>query len=240
MKLRCLGTGTGVPSLERVAASYLLTGKGSRILVDVGPSVVRRLLEFGHTTRDVDVIVLTHFHVDHTADLSTFLFVSNYDVIPRTGALMIIGGKGMKRFYANLLKVYPWISPKSYRLSLYEMPEDSVEVDRLAVTTTRVRHNGESIGIRIGGRKSVTFSGDTDYSKNLSKLALGTDLLVVECSFPEKKLEGHLNLATLQRIVEEARPKRVLLSHLYPEWNEFKGVLHAPFLLGADGLEVTI
>lgn len=53
-------------------------------------------------------------------------------------------------------------------------------------------------------------------------------------------MKGHLNLATLQRIVEEAHPKRVLVSHLYPEWEGFRGVLHAPYLLAEDGLELEV
>ena len=94
MKVKILGTGTCAPSLQRLASSYLVMTKQSNILVDVGPSVVRRLLEYGYTSRDIDVVILTHFHVDHTADLSTFLFASNYDVVSRTKELFVVGGRG--------------------------------------------------------------------------------------------------------------------------------------------------
>ncbi|OPY70799.1 MAG: Ribonuclease Z [Syntrophorhabdus sp. PtaU1.Bin050] len=240
MRLKVLGTGTSVPSLQRGSSSYLLAAKGRKVLIDVGPSVVRRLLEVGFTTRDVDVIILTHFHVDHTADLSTFLFASNYDVEPRTKSLAIVGGAGIGTFYKGLCAVYPWLMPKSYELSLVEMSEGTEDVGGLMVTTTPVSHNSESIGVRIEDRKSITFSGDTDYSMNLVSIASQTDLLVTECSFPERKAKGHLNLATLQRIVDEAHPKRVLISHLYPEWENFRGVLHAPYLLAEDGLELEV
>lgn len=68
----------------------------------------------------------------------------------------------------------------------------------------------------------------------------GADLLVSECSFPDLKAKGHLNLAALEKIVERAKPKQVILSHLYSEWETFRGVLHAPFLLAEDGLEITL
>ena len=106
--------------------------------------------------------------------------------------------------------------------------------------TAKVNHNRESIALRIEANKSVTFSGDTGYSKNLACLSSGTDLLVVDCSFPEKQVKGHLNLAILERVVRESQPKKVILSHLYPEWDEFRGVLHAPYLLAEDGLEVEL
>jgi ribonuclease BN (tRNA processing enzyme) len=240
MKIKVLGTGTCVPSLQRSSSSYLVQTKQLNILIDVGPSVVRRLLEYGFTTRDIDVIVLTHFHVDHTADLSTFLFASNYDVEARTKELSVVGGDGLHDFYRGLLAVYPWLLPRSYEISLREMSKGTLNKGGLVVTTAQMDHNNESIGVRFEERKSVTFSGDTDYTKNLIKLASGTDLFIAECSFPERKVDGHLNLEILQKIVDEANPKRVIISHLYPEWDDFSGVLHAPYLLGEDGMEIEV
>ena len=240
MKIKVLGTGTCVPSLQRSSSSYLVQTKQLNILIDVGPSVVRRLLEYGFTTRDIDVIILTHFHVDHTADLSTFLFASNYDVEARAKELSVLGGDGLHDFYRGLLAVYPWLLPRSYEISLREMSKGTLNKGGLVITTAQMEHNNESIGVRVEERKRVTFSGDTDYTKNLVELASGTDLLIAECSFPARKVDGHLNLETLQKIVDEAKPKRVLISHLYPEWNDFHGVLHAPYLLGEDGMEVEV
>jgi len=240
MKVKILGTGTCVPSLHRGSSSYLVQTRQLNILIDVGPSVVRRLLESGVTTRDVDIIILTHFHVDHTADFSTFLFASNYDVEARTKRLSVVAGRGLNDFYKGLLAVYPWLTPKSYEISFHELSEGTMHEGGLSITTAPMQHNNESIGARVEDRKSVTFSGDTDYSKNLVNLAADTDLLVSECSFPERKVEGHLNLETLQKIVEQAHPRRVLLSHLYPDWDDFRGILHAPYLLGEDGMEIEV
>jgi ribonuclease BN (tRNA processing enzyme) len=120
------------------------------------------------------------------------------------------------------------------------MSKGTLNKGGLVVTTAQMEHNNESIGVRFEERKNVTFSGDTDYTKNLIELSSGTDLLIAECSFPERKVDGHLNLEILQKIVDEANPKRVLISHLYPEWDDFSGVLHAPYLLGEDGMEIEV
>jgi ribonuclease BN (tRNA processing enzyme) len=240
MNVKLLGTGTCVPSLRRASSSYLVQAGHINILVDVGPSIVRRLLENGFATRDIDFIVLTHFHVDHTADLSTFLFASNYDVVARSKKLSIVGGDGVGNFYRGLLAVYPWLAPKSYEISFHEVSKGSIKENGLVITTAPMEHNKESIGVRIEENKSVTFSGDTDYTESLVELARDTDLLVAECSFPEKKVNGHLDLSSLRQIVNKAGPKRVVLSHLYPDWDDFRGVLHAPYLLGEDGMEIEI
>jgi ribonuclease BN (tRNA processing enzyme) len=240
MKVKLLGTGTCAPSLRRGSSSYLVQTKQLNILVDVGPSVVRRLLEYGFTTRDIDVVILTHFHVDHTADFSTFLFASNYDVVARKKKLMVVAGEGLHDFYKGLLGVYPWLSPKSYEIFFHEMPEGTLKTGGLIITTGPMEHNYESIGVRIEEGRSVAFSGDTDYTENLIELAKEADLFVVECSFPEKKVDGHLDLITLQKVVDQAKSRRVILSHLYPEWDDFRYVLHAPFLLGEDGMEIEV
>jgi ribonuclease BN (tRNA processing enzyme) len=239
MRLRVLGSGTAVPALRRLSSSYLVTVQGQNVLVDIGPSVVRRLLEKGFSVNEIDVIVITHFHVDHTADLSTFLFAANYGT-HRRKPLLILGGPGIHRFYGRLRSLYRWVAPKAYELTIKAMSRDAYEENGLCFETMKVNHNRESIGVKISKGKSIVFSGDTDYSTNLVALAGGADLLVAECAFPETKVKGHLNLATLERIVRAAKPKRVLLTHLYPEWDEYPGVLHAPILLAEDGLEIDL
>jgi ribonuclease BN (tRNA processing enzyme) len=240
MKIIILGTGTSIASLKRGSSAYLFITEGVKILIDIGPSVVRRLLEYGYVVNDIDAIMLTHFHVDHTADLSTFLFACNYGIMQRTKPLKVFGGPGIHKLYRGLLNVYPWISPKSYQITLKSIYQGQEKVNDVLVRAARVNHNKESIGISIEKGKKVVFSGDTDYSRNLMKLAYKADLLITECSFPERKVKGHMNLTVLERVVKEAQPERVIISHLYPEWDAFKGILYSPYLLAEDGLEITL
>jgi ribonuclease BN (tRNA processing enzyme) len=240
MRLKVLGSGTGVPSLRRLSSSYLVTVGEVRMLVDIGPSVVRRLLEFGWQVNDVDVILLTHFHVDHTADLSTFLFASNYGSEQRRKPLLIVGGPGIRRFYRGLRAVYPWIHPIAFELSIRSLPGGRLHLKDFSVETRRVRHNPESVALKISAERGVVFSGDTDYCRGLASLAKGADLLVAECAFPESKVQGHMNLDALQKLVLESKPRRVLISHLYPEWDEYNGVLQTPVLLAEDGLDIEL
>lgn len=241
MKLRFLGTGTATPMLQRLSSSYLLSTSWGNILIDAGPSVVRRLLEFGIVTEEIDMIILTHFHPDHAADLATFLFTCNYGEPKRTKELALVGGRGLELFFKRLCVVYPSIKPKGYSLNMRSMARDEWRLnDVVTIETLPMKHRKESIGVKVTGAKTIAFTGDSDYSVNLVSLARGVDLLVSECSLPDLKMNGHLNLATLEKVVRKARPAQVILSHLYPEWERFRGVLHAPFLLAEDGLEVDL
>jgi ribonuclease BN (tRNA processing enzyme) len=241
MHVKILGTGTAVPSLRRLSSAYLLSTDSGRMLIDVGPSVVRRLLEAGHTVNEVDTIMLTHFHPDHTADLSTFLFASNYGGPERRAPLALAGGRGLRLFYRRLARLYPWILPNRYDLLIKVLKRNTWRVGNVSITCAPMSHREESIGIRVEeGGKSVVFSGDTGYTPALEDLAVNADLLVVECAFPERKMAGHLNLETLLPIIGRSNPKRVILSHLYPEWEEYDGSLPIPLLLGEDGMEIDL
>jgi ribonuclease BN (tRNA processing enzyme) len=241
MKLTILGTGTATPSLQRASSSYLLSTTWGEILVDVGPSVVRRLLEYGYSTNDIDLVALTHFHPDHTADLATLLFASNYGDVRRAKPLILLGGSGIERFFRNLVRLYRWVAPTHYDFSIKSLPAGEWELGPVSITTCRSNHNPESIGLRVAdGGKSVVFTGDTGFSRNIATLASGTDVLVSECSFPERKVRGHLNLSALQKIVRQAKPRRVILAHLYPDWDTSQRALEAPLHLGVDGLELQV
>jgi ribonuclease BN (tRNA processing enzyme) len=60
----------------------------------------------------------------------------------------------------------------------------------------------------------------------------------MECSFrADKPYEAHLNLAEAMRLAESARPGRVVLSHLYPEWDGFDVAAEARKLWGGETVE---
>lgn len=240
MKIKILGTGTSIPRLNRLSSSYLVITENKNILIDIGPSVVRRLLEFGYNVNDVDAVLLTHFHVDHSADLPTFLFACNYGIEPREKPLLLLGGRGLNSFFKGMAYIYPWIKPNHYKLTLKTMRNSTYFFDDILLETVSVNHNRESIAIKVTQKKSVVFSGDTSFSKNLIKLVHNSDLLITECSFPERDVKGHLNLKTLKTIVEKAKPERVILSHLYPDWDAFSGVLYEPYLIAEDGMEIDL
>ena len=241
MKIRILGTGGAVPSLRRLSSAYLVSLSGGNMLIDVGPSVVRRLLEFGRTVNDVDIVVLTHFHPDHAVDLSTFLFACNYGERERRKPLFLVGGPGVRRFYSLLLRLYPSTAPNSYDLSVKTLSRGRHAVGGVSLAIAPMSHREESIAIRVEEEgKSVVFSGDTDESPALAELAGNADLLVVECSFPDRRMKGHLDLRTLLPIVRRANPKQVVLTHLAPEWEGYDAPLPAPLVLGEDGMEIEI
>ena len=111
MKVTLLGSGTCVPRLDRSACAVLVETKDCKILLDLGPGTMRRLLRYGVSIFELTHIFISHFHPDHTSELVPLLFATKYpDGAARTRTLHLVGGSGLKRFYQGLQGAYgDWI-----------------------------------------------------------------------------------------------------------------------------------
>lgn len=69
--------GSGGPAAMksgRASAGYLIfINKKPRILMDAGGGTFQRLAQSGINIKDLDIVLLSHLHIDHTADLSAFI-----------------------------------------------------------------------------------------------------------------------------------------------------------------------
>ena len=90
-------------------------------------------------------------------------------------------------------------------------------------------------------------TSDTGPSEGLAEFARGADLLLIECSFRRAKpIQNHLELTEAMDIVRRAAPKKAVLTHLYPEWDEIdvaseaKALWSGETIAAADGLVLEI
>ncbi len=227
MEVTILGSGTATPQLARNASGLAVRTGTCTILVDMGPGTMRRMCEAAIDAKDIDIILLTHFHPDHVCDLVAFLFASNYSFGPvREQFFHLVGPEGLEQYFAGLVGVYgDWIVPKGNRLIRKELNarmEDGLTVRGVHIRSIPSRHVSPSLSYRIeADHRSVTVSGDTDFSEFLIDLAQGTDLLITECSMPEgRKVPGHLVPSEAGRIAASARVGKLVLTHLYPPCDE--------------------
>jgi len=103
LSVMVLGSGGPVATAAgRASAGYLIFLDGKpRILMDVGGGTYQRIAESGVNIRDLDTVLLTHLHIDHTGDLSaaikTIYFHNNLargmnpSIPGRTAAINIYG-----------------------------------------------------------------------------------------------------------------------------------------------------
>jgi ribonuclease BN (tRNA processing enzyme) len=110
-------------------------------------------------------------------------------------------------------------------------------------------HTSESLALRLTDESLTTlvYTSDTGYTQALASFAEDADLFLLECSFPHSKpVETHLELKDAMLLAELSGARRVMLAHLYPEWDvidlpaEAKKLWPGETLEATDGLRVEI
>ncbi|WP_373497835.1 MBL fold metallo-hydrolase [Desulfococcus sp.] len=252
LRVVVLGSGTCVPSLRRSACSVYMETGDARMLFDLGPGTMRRLLENGTEIFEITHIFLSHFHPDHSGELVPFLFATKYpDISRRKTPLTLAGGRGTIAFLDGLFRVYgSWMDLPEALFRVIEFDTagpDGRVFESFRVDTAPAAHNPESIAFRVtsAGGRSAVYSGDTDYSENLVRLSHLADLLICEAALPDAmKVEKHLTPSLAGEIARRASAKRLMLTHFYPPCDaadirgQCRKTFSGPLLLAEDLMAV--
>jgi len=229
--MHVLGAGGAVPTPTHSPAAYWVVLDGDPVLMDPGPGALVRLVRSGAAPRGVDDIgqvLFTHLHPDHHGDLVALLFALHSPVPARTDPVVLTGPVGLEGLLAKLRGIYGrWLEPHRRELVVREIaPGDVVpfpaggRAGSFAVEHDQDRLAESALGFRFvdAAGHVLVFSGDTGPSAGLEKAAAGADLLVVECSCPDHlETPGHMTPSLVGRLCLAAGPKRVVLTHQYPD-----------------------
>lgn len=234
--------GSGGPELQdkRASSSYLIwQGGRARVLVDAGGGSALRFGESGAQMSDLDVLLFTHFHVDHSGDFATLIKSSWFeerkrplpiygptgnDFMPSTTEFVsdLFGNHGA---YGYLSELFVPGEEGDYKMQPHnvagsEQPALQFSADGLTASSVRVIHDGVPAlawRIEIGG-KSIVFSGDTNGNDPaLVLLAANADVFIAHNAVPEGAAGVERNLhmppSVIGQIAADAHVKRLVLSH---------------------------
>jgi ribonuclease BN (tRNA processing enzyme) len=252
MELRILGSGTTVPTLHRGTTGYaLVADDGAVLIVDCGPGSTRRWPSAGFSPADVIGIVNTHHHVDHCADLAIYLFGRTVTEPPVSTPVVLVGPVGHASFVSRLAAAFaPGVSDTTDSVSIVELGDrETYVLGPFTIGARVVRHIPGALGVRVacdGG--TFAFSGDTGPCEALVDLCRDVDLALVECSYAEtRESNAHMNARTAAQAAIEAQPRRLVLTHFYPEADasDVTGAVRrtgyeGPLTLASDGLRLPI
>lgn len=240
-----LGSG-GPRSFGRAGSSYLVLVEGTpRILVDAGPGAFLRIGELELDLEKVDTVLLTHLHIDHSADLAAFFNAraltsdgpisyrifgpDGAGVFPKTSRFVdLLVGDGGAFAYQKTFGAQESFAVRDLPISLAS-PRSTIvdEAGGLVVEEIATHHDDcPSVAYRISYKgATVVFSGDMDASAlpNLMQLAKNADLLIFNCAVldpPDSPSQLYALHTPPKKIGEAARSssvKSLLLSHLAPD-----------------------
>lgn len=233
--------GSGGPEIDdgRASSAYLIWKHGkARILIDMGGGSMLRYEQSGAQFVDLDLILLTHLHVDHSADLPYLIkgsFFTERDrdlpvygpkgnqLMPSTTEFVhdLFGSKGAFRYLSDFLD-----GSAAYRLIAHDINAKDKQVRKVVlgqdylVSAVSVHHGPiPAVAYRIDlAGYSVVFSGDmnNDYH-TLVGLAAGADLLVAHHAIAEQAdtiaRNLHMPPSVIGEIAAKAAVKQLILSH---------------------------
>lgn len=227
MKLVVLGSGSTVPHSKRTSAAFWLETSGGNILLDCSATAPSRMAACGVDWPNLDAIWVSHFHMDHCGGLGPLLAGTKHSerMKEREKPLRIFGPTGLKNLLGRLN------DPNNYKLLEQPFPVELVEVDELAkfdiatdveAVAMKTPHTDESHAIHIrDGETMIVYSADTGFDEKVAAFINRVDLAILECTFfKNKPVKKHLELAEAMHLIRKARPKRAMLTHFYPEWDE--------------------
>lgn len=224
MEVIFLGTGTsqGIPVIgsdhpvclsndprdKRLRVSVLVKWKEQNILVDCGPDFRMQML--ANRVTQIDAIVYTHEHNDHTAgldDIRPFFF--------RQGDIPVYAHK---RVLKALKKRFEYIFesenkyPGAPNVKVNEISNRSFEFKSLPIIPVNVMHNR----VQVFGFRFDDFAYLTDVKtiepEEIEKLR-GVKVLVVN-ALRQEQHHSHFSLQDALEFIEEVNPKRAYLTHI--------------------------
>ena len=254
MKIIFLGTGTsaGVPMVAcpcAVCAStnpkdkrtrtavYIQTDFGQHLVVDAGPDFRAQLLR--ENIQELDAILLTHSHKDHTAGLDdirafNFKYQRAIDIYATKFSLSVL----KKEFhYVFAKKKYPGI-PEMNIIHFNKLP---FYIGEQRIVPIEVLHYQMQVfGFRIN---DFTYITDANYISEKEKLKLaGTKQLVLNALRPQPHL-SHFNLSQALELVAEIKPEQAYFTHISHQMGlhtEVQATLPPNVFLAYDGLQLEL
>ena len=222
------------------------------MVFDLGSGAVRGMLRASLDPFAVDRIFFTHFHPDHTVDVVPLLFAIKYGAEEeRKKPLYISGPEPFREFFDGITAIWGEWMIGGYPTEVNElqlMSTEPLELPGCALSWSPAEHRPESIAYRIeGDGGAFVYTGDTEYSESVMKLARGAHTMLIECSFPDDSpVPGHLTPSGVARIASEAGVKRVVLTHFYPAVEgldlvaEVRRGYDGEVVVAEDGLELEV
>ncbi|MBU2568835.1 MAG: MBL fold metallo-hydrolase [Gammaproteobacteria bacterium] len=241
VQLQVLGAGGPEINDRRAGSSYLLRiDDKAVVMIDTGPGSSLNFEKSGADFNDLQALLFTHFHVDHSSDFPALVKGSYFtdrkkdlpvygpsgnDLMPSTKEFIdkLFGKSGIYRYLNEYINSD---SQSNYKIQAHNVrfAKNKIQTFNIApnltISAISVHHGPlPALAWRIDAEDcSIVISGDTSNEYNtLIKLIEGSDLLIAHHAIPEQATGAARNLhmppSEIGKITQAAKVKHLVLSH---------------------------
>lgn len=219
MKVRFLGSGDAFGSGGRFQTCIHLQSGASQLLLDCGASSLIAMRRFGVEPQAIDTVILSHLHGDHFGGVPFLILDGQFK--RRTRPLIVAGPPGVEARVREAMEVFfPGSTrvERKFETRFVELADRApVEVGPVRVTGFAVVHasGAPPFALRVAAEgKTVSYSGDTEWTESLIDAARGADLFIAEALFYDKRIKYHLDLTTLLQHRARLECRRLVVTHM--------------------------
>ncbi len=243
MQVTVVGFWGGYPAAGEASTGYLIEEDHFKLLLDCGSGVLAQLQRY-ISPEDLNAMLITHYHADHTADIGVLHhalliqhFLQNKDL-----HVTAYGHREDQQGFDTL-------AYKDQMSSVAYDPDKSLEVGPFTITFLKTTHPVPCYAVRIESQSgTMVFTADSAYQESFIPFAKDADLLIAESNFykgMDASGAGHMTSTEAAAIAHEAGVKTLILSHLphFGDLNqlitEAQEVYSGETLLASSGLTIT-
>jgi len=241
VQLIVLGCNAAYPGPGGACSGYLVQDGKTNLLVDCGTGVLSNLQK-AVALQKVNNIVISHFHADHFFDLIPYRYALTRMMYRDVHPVLYLppgGRKVLLKAVSSFDESMDFFS-EYFHVEEYN-PKEGIKVGALDVEFAPVKHYISAYAIAISGKKKLVYSADSGLCDELADIARGADLFLCEAArYSRDDGEwGHLLASDAVKLAKNAKAKKLILTHFWPDHNYSKELEKARQAFG-KGLEEAV
>jgi len=218
LEIILLGTGGGrfvTITQKRRTAGIRILGEKINLHLDPGPGALVYSVASKLPPKKINALLVSHCHPDHYTDAEIFIEAMTRGMTKKRGVLAAarsvlhgndVCGPSISQYHQQM--------PEKV---IEAKPGVSFQVENMNIVVTEARHSDpDTVGFRFETRDvgDIAYTSDTEYFKGIGKHYEGVRLLILCVMRPTgKPWKGHMTTEDAIKIVEEANPEKVVITH---------------------------
>ena len=208
-----LGCSAMYSTADVAASGYLVEIDDFKLWMDAGGGTWQQLLarvDFA----DIDGILLSHRHPDHTIDLFQFFHARLYGERDLPSIPLWAPEETVERVTGFSTELGDTFDIHSIEAG------DVIDIGGAKASFVDMAHPPQTCGVRLeSGGGVLAYTADTGPASDFRALCEGADVMLCEATFQDSDQpwwEGHMSAAQAGQVVSELGVPRLVLTHLPP------------------------